>query len=160
MAQWFGKLQLITAPFLNILSVGLDFKDSFGPGQNLPYLFSPLTPLNISKGVDVIGGWIFILWWTMSDGHDEWVKPIGLSRNLPFLQIELVTVWATVCISPKNITKIMTDALIWIIHSPTFSNFIHFQAHFVPFLPWLYFADIFQILETLSWCHKAWAKSE
>ena len=56
MAQWFGKLQLITAPFLNILYVGLDFKDSFGPGQNLPYLFSPLTPLNISKGVDVIGG--------------------------------------------------------------------------------------------------------
>ena len=37
--------------------MGLDFKDSFGPGQNLAYLFRPLTPLNISKGVDVIGGW-------------------------------------------------------------------------------------------------------
>ena len=47
----------LPAFFLNIPSMGLDFKDSFGPGQNLAYLFRPLTPLNISKGVDVIGGW-------------------------------------------------------------------------------------------------------
>ena len=82
-----------------------------------------------------LGNKIFILWWTMSDGHDEWVKPIGLSMNLPFLQIELVTVWATVCISPKNITKIMTGAIIWNIHRVTFSIFVHYQAHFLlPFL--------------------------
>ena len=37
--------------------MGLDFKDSFGPGQNLAYLFRPLTPFNISKGVYVTGEW-------------------------------------------------------------------------------------------------------
>ena len=80
-------------------------------------------------------------------GKTNWI----IQKSAIFTNITSDSFWfKQQCAFLQNITKIMTDALIWIIHSPTFSNFIHFQAHFVPFLPWLYFADIFQILETLS----------